>query len=509
MKTSQNVDSSVDQSQEQWSRLSPISVLFFLGKSISSILKDALPGLAPLGVLIFNSENKTWVVGLVIAGIVLLTIVSAVLQYLFFKYRLQEDKILINDGVFKKRQRTLEHDRIQNVNIIQPVYFKIFDLVTLNLETAGSKGNEANLAGISRQSAEKIKQNILAKAPEFEDSIVENSEPIESASTSTLATANLNQLVQYGLTSNAMFWFLIFLAPLFGALDDVIENWIGDETVDAFVNSFGGGLKGGLVLIAVALFSLLFVMLLFSITGSILRFYKYHLTQEKDTLRRHSGLISTHEESLKLSKIQAMTFQTNFIGLWLKAENITIKQASTQVNNESSRSNLFIIPSRVRQESIELLKRLLGVNKLPDLLDSVDRRYIRKNTLILSVPVFILSIILWINSSSLLSLLPLSLTPLIWLFYRQKWKQLGYKITSHFGFVRKGVIGYRYTCLPLFKVQRVSISQSFLQKRNNLATLTLYMASESITIPYIPMRSAVEWFDKISTQIETRNENWF
>ena len=62
---------------------------------------------------------------------------------------------------------------------------------------------------------------------------------------------------------------------------------------------------------------------------------------------------------------------------------------------------------------------------------------------------------------------------------------------------------------PLFKAQRVSISQSPMQKRKDLATLKIYLASDRIEIPYVPIEHAHAWFDQISYKIETTKQNWF
>jgi len=140
-----------------WDRLSPFSILFFLSKIFSQVINNLLPSLAPMGVLILNSDSKATTALLVFVGAFVLLVLNAVLQYLFFRYKIEDSKILIHEGVFKKSQRVISFDKVQNINILQPFYFKFFELVTLQLETAGSKNNEANLAGINSVNAEKIK----------------------------------------------------------------------------------------------------------------------------------------------------------------------------------------------------------------------------------------------------------------------------------------------------------------------------------------------------------------
>ncbi len=133
---------SIDES-ENWQRLSPLSIIFFAGKQVSHLIKDALPSMAPLAVVIFTSDNKAWWSFAIASGLIILIVISAFLQFWFFKFRQHASKVLINDGVFKKNHRVIQFDRIQNINILQPLYFKPFKLVTLQIETAGAKGKEA------------------------------------------------------------------------------------------------------------------------------------------------------------------------------------------------------------------------------------------------------------------------------------------------------------------------------------------------------------------------------
>ncbi|TQV84452.1 PH domain-containing protein [Aliikangiella coralliicola] len=505
----------------KWHRLSPISVLFFLGKVVSRLLKDALPGLAPLAVVIFNSDDKAWLTSLIVVGVLGLIITSAILQYLFFQFQIQADKVLINEGVLKRNHRILSFERIQNINIIQPAYFRPFSLVTLQLETAGSKSNEANLAGINSNHADEIKAQVLSSHQEksilSDAASVDNLTPNDTLeefdnaknTVDTIATADIKQLVKYGLTSNAMFWFLVVIAPLFGMMDDVLEKWIGEEGFKSAAEFFGGGVTGSITLVVLIILGLISSMLIFSILGSIFRYYRYRLTLTDDTLKRHSGLLNTHEESAKLAKIQAFVSQTNFIGKRLKVENVILKQASGQTNQQNARSGLFVIPTRTAQQSNKLLSMILSLESPLTNLRSIDRRYILKTWSQLMVIPLLLSILLAIVSESYWPFLILLVGLLIWPLVVLRWKNFGYQLASHFATLRTGFVGFRKITFPLFKVQRVEISQSLIQKRSKLATLKLFLASDRVIIPYIPYDEAMEWFDHVSYQIEMTDKSWF
>lgn len=492
-----------------WQRLSPFSIIFFLGKVLSRLAKDALPGLAPLIVLVANSDDKVWLTGLILTSLAALLILSSVMQYLFFRFNLTDDKLLIKEGVFKKQHRSISFERIQNVNILEPFYFRPFNLVTLQLETAGSTGNEANLAGINTDLAQKLKARALA-LQQTHASISEELEPsTEKAENSeVLAVATTRQLVQYGLTNNGMFWFFVFLAPFFSFIDDYLENKIGQENAQQIITFLGDGISAKITLVVLVIISVILLMLLFSILGSIFRYHGYTLSLNSETLKRRGGLLNTHEESAKRSKIQSIIQQTNFIGVCLKVENLILKQASGQ-QKQSQRENLFVIPSRNAHDSNRLKKIVFNTRNEDIKLHAIHSRYCIKTWLMLMLVPVLLTSLLSIQQDWLFIFLLFPLSLVAYVIVRRRWKKYAYGIGEHYGYFQKGFFGFRKTEFPLFKVQRAEIKQSPLQRKRNLATLTLYLASQRIVIPYVPMKHAQQWFDMISYRIETTQLNWF
>jgi hypothetical protein len=57
-----------------------------------------------------------------------------------FSYKITEDTIIINHGVFTKTRATIPFSRIQNINIVNGVFDRMFKTFTVKIETAGSSG---------------------------------------------------------------------------------------------------------------------------------------------------------------------------------------------------------------------------------------------------------------------------------------------------------------------------------------------------------------------------------
>ena len=57
-----------------------------------------------------------------------------------FSYKITEDNIIINHGVFTKTRATIPFSRIQNINIVNGVFDRMFKTFTVKIETAGGSG---------------------------------------------------------------------------------------------------------------------------------------------------------------------------------------------------------------------------------------------------------------------------------------------------------------------------------------------------------------------------------
>jgi len=61
-----------------------------------------------------------------------------------FSYKITEDHIIINHGVFTQMRATIPYSRIQNINIVNGVFDRMFKTFTVKIETAGSSAVAAS-----------------------------------------------------------------------------------------------------------------------------------------------------------------------------------------------------------------------------------------------------------------------------------------------------------------------------------------------------------------------------
>ena len=127
----------------KWRHTSPLAVIFFLGKIYQQIAQNAVQSSLPLVAFLFAYEgNLMTKVILGISAFVTITIIISSVRYWFFRYQIAEDSVLIREGVIKKTELNIKFDRIQAISTTQNIVYRIFDLVTIKLDTAGSSSSK-------------------------------------------------------------------------------------------------------------------------------------------------------------------------------------------------------------------------------------------------------------------------------------------------------------------------------------------------------------------------------
>ena len=79
--------------------------------------------------------------------VLLLTIWYSYRYVDMFSYEILESDILIQHGVFNRIKATIPHSRIQNINITNGVFDRMFKIYTVKVETAGSSAAAAGAKG--------------------------------------------------------------------------------------------------------------------------------------------------------------------------------------------------------------------------------------------------------------------------------------------------------------------------------------------------------------------------
>lgn len=116
-------------------------------------------------------------IGLGMAGVIAVSVivlyVFARLTYHFYRYELTEHTFKKELGIIRKSYVSIPYDRIQNVDIYRGILARILGLSDVHIQTAGMSGSapgalggytEGRLQGLSREDAEKMRDELIARA---------------------------------------------------------------------------------------------------------------------------------------------------------------------------------------------------------------------------------------------------------------------------------------------------------------------------------------------------------
>jgi len=492
-----------------WQRTSPLAILFFLGKLLRDIVKNAWQSFAPLLAFLYAAGGSIMDrLAMGGAAFALVIIVASALRYWFFRFKLVDDSILIRQGVLKKKQLDIKFDRIQGINTQQNMVYRYLDLVTVSFDTAGSSGDEGNLPAVPREFANSLRERIGRQQNTVNEDGVEIDTPADS-----LLQLGWRDMIRIGLSDRRVFLVLVVLGPVFERLGEDADNIVVNYIERAPQDALQFGVVTGVTIGIAAVLGVILLLMSVSIAAAFLRYHNFELFLDESTLRSQGGLLTRHEVSMDLGKIQTLRLQQGIVRRMFNRFHMSARQARASHKNTSSKN--FTIPIVTAELANTLRRRFLklegkGLVQIPtsNRFVSLSPYYMRTRLLFVSLlPTLVGVTFLWQVVG------PVSLTVLLWapissLFIYLSWKRGGYLCTNEGLVRRRGMIGYRTVALLYRKVQRVTVTQSRYQRRKDLASVRVYMASGSVRVPYIGHETANQLRDYILYKVESSRQAW-
>ena len=498
---------------EEWSRVSPLAILYFFAKTIytlvNSVLIYSLPALAASYSTV--KENPVYLVFAVVALLSTILLFS-IGKYWFYYYKFTNDRVEIKQGIFKKSHMDLPFSKIQNVKIVQPIYYRFNHYSFIELDTAGSAQQEAKIVALPLPLAESFKQMILQikedePAIEGDDNANGNSAKPKSGQEVLLNERSLMDLVIHGISNNRVWIFLGFLAPFYNSIGENIGSILESVGVDIVAYLDYESQSMGLFLLHVLSLVMLIMLVVvsFSVIGSIFVFYNYKLSRLGERYIRRSGLLTKHEVSMRLSRIQVAVQQQDWLDLIIQRTNLRFEQnasfpaGGSQAGNINNASKL-IVPSVTPSESAALIQDAFDVETF----ENIDFSHISKRFIARTLVFSILPILAIINSLAIigseLTLIAgavlISFNVLLLCLVYLRWWRWGYYFSQGFVYIRKGLFGVNYYVFPVGKTQQIKFKQSIFMKRRKLADIQYVLASGSHKVPLVPESIAREQVDE-------------
>lgn len=482
-------------------RLHPVSVLFTLGSTARELL---VPGIAVL----FASQSRDW--GWRVGTMVLFVPYALVAlgRALSFRYRLDEDELVIRSGVLFRSVRHVPYSRIHNIDAVQNVVHRVLGVAEVRIETGGGAEPEASLQVLSLAAFDELRRTVFERrtTPAAPDAVPDRPQ----SEGEVVLRLPPGELLLSGVIQNRgaiLLTAAIGLVLEFGVADSIFDR-VGGGSVPGrgvarqVVRALAGRAELPVIylLFAVVGFVLFLLALrVVSMVWSLITLHGYTLVHQGADLRAEFGLLTRVRATTPLKRIQTVTIREGPLHRWFGRVSVRVQTAGDAGAEGGDRSTREELVPIVRVERLpSILDRLMpGVDASAVTWQLPHPRAFRRAFVRFSTTAVLLSCWLtYLMGRRWLVLVPLLVA---WgaLNARLYIRHLRWGTAGDAVFFKSGWLWRQTTIVRLARVQAASLHESPFDRRLGMATVLVdtFGASRSphvVHIPYVPRATAAE-----------------
>jgi len=489
-------------------KLDKKALFLVLGTTLYTVARAAWPLIA---IMFVKREFKSWYFLAVIGAILLITFVTKVINYFYFSYQVVDDELIIKKGWLNKSTTVLKLDKIHEVNLNQKFIHKIIGLYLVNIDTAGSASTEIEINGVDFQKALALKDVLTSSVETNQESTTilsdENQEVIIEDQPNDKIKISLISLIKIGLTRNYLQTFGLLIAFSFQIIDQLQDFFYKDDA-SVYDDIFEASYDDYLGLVGVVIFfGLIALVVIFNLARTLLTYFNYQINLKDKHLTASYGLTDSHIISVPANKVQMFQFQQNYFQKLMNLFEVKIKQVESNEDNKKKKG--LIVPGSNHLE-LNTLFNVIFSNNLIDLKDGYKPhiRVLVIKTAILCIPAFITLIVLYFTESLYFSWIILPFFTLGFLLIYMGYKNEKMVFRDDFVVLKSGIWDITTTYLPIDKIQKVSISQSYFQEKKQIGSLNLHTAAGIVTLYYYDFNVLQRMVNEILYKIEKNKHSW-
>ncbi|ELZ21674.1 membrane-flanked domain protein [Haloterrigena salina JCM 13891] len=422
----------------------------------------------------------------VVSGMVTLVLIAVCLggfnlviqavEWWHYELTLEEESLVVRSGILRPKRRTIPFSRIQQSTVSTTTVSRPFGLAALECETAGNPDeSDLSVRYLERADAEDLQRRIQSTA----DVDVTSAEPPDRRRVFTLRP---RELALYGVARAHPKTVLLAVLAWIGA------HYFDPDPITDLRSTAIEVLEDLLPLSPVVVLGL--VALAGWVAGVVLAIEhtaRFRLSAGEGSFRRQHGLFRTTDADVSSDRIQIARVRSNPIH---RALGLAQTDIGTAGLSDPAPFGLKwpLAPLARRDVAWGLVERAVGVDRsavrLQSLPDRARRRYVVRYALgVVALAVGTVIAQRFVPSTRVIPLplfaLLLALTPLAG---HVTWSHRGYALLEDYVVVRRGFWTRRTYVVPTDTVQNLTVSQSPFQRRVNLVSVRLDVAS----MPFLP-----------------------
>ncbi|MEJ5867633.1 PH domain-containing protein [Pseudokineococcus sp. 5B2Z-1] len=373
----------------------------------------------------FGRFQLVFTLGLVGVG-ALVVAAWAYVTWRFTRFRVGEEVVELRTGVLFRQHRRVRLDRLQAVDVVQPLVARLTGLSELKLEVAGGSGSDVSLAYLRSADAQRLRRTLLARAAGVQ--VDETGEAPEAPEREVLQVP-VDRLLLSMLRS---VW------PVLGAVALVVLVVVVLVTGEP-------GIAFGLVPAVLGVAT--------GVWGAFARGFGFRIAASPDGLRLRHGLTETRAQTVPPGRVQAVRLRQPLLWRgpdWWAMEMDVAGYAGGGADDAGKET--VLLPVGTRAQAVEVLSLLLpdpGCEDPAGVLGSGLEGTGRTHG--------------WVDA-------PRSarwLDPVAW-------RRRGYRTTGTALLVRSGRLVRQLDVVPHERTQSLGLEQGPLQRRLGLATVTAH-----------------------------------
>jgi len=476
-----------------------------------------------------------------IAFIAIASLVSPVLKYLYFTFHIEGDELIIQKGLLQKERKSIPLERIQSININQNVVQRILGIVSLEVDTAGSKVKELEIPGLEKAFASDFKELLQERKEEInlEEEVTENvqNDFVDSSSDAydgalieateknlatpskktrttardltetTILKLGILDILKVGITQNHLKSGGLAIGLAFGSwfqVNELLEEYLGDWLQQFSMENVISSTSAGLVFIAVVLF--LFFSVVISMVLAINKYWDFSIVKKGTDLEVKMGLFNKKEIKIPLSKVQILEFHSNPLRKLLGFQTAQIFQAQSTDNKQGSVSvpackevHRIMLQNLIFKQPVEATEQELKCNPYSH---AKFRFYILS---VFFVPLLVAAIYVE-EYAGIVILIVLFCFSIFMAFMHGK----NSKVIKDDDFVvfKKGWLFPQTVISPIFKTQAVEKWRSIFLKRRREAHLKLHTAAGTRGLRYLQEDQLNQLITSVNNEVICNEEKW-
>lgn len=490
-------------------RLNAISPLFLF---IEAIKKSVVPLL--FGIVGTRGELQDWI----IIGIAALASVITIIQFWFYHYWLEEDRLVVKEGILFKSLRQVPYERIQNVNVERNILHKIFNVATLQVESASGVKPEAVIRVVADDQVAHIQKVIKLKNkqrkssdPNVDVDMDENDSSI--ADNKPLYAMTNKDVTTFGFISHRALVPIGIVGSILSQNDayrskfvEIIQRAVGDLHVERWA------ISDWLLYSAVFMLLMLLVIWITSIALAFLKLYQFKIAKVDDNLQAEMGLLTKITANVPIKRIQLLKIKHSPLHRLFKKVTIKMETAGG-VTEQSGIIMKWIAPLVSRSAGQQLITAIQPEVEWAKIVWTPleARAWKRMFKKIMSLVLLPMVPLLYFYHE--LGLLPLLLTPLVYRYSRAYIDKAGYVVNDQIIGYRHGVIFHTISIVKISKIQNISYLQTPFDRRNQMARMSVDTAgsnpvSQDINLHYLNQDTILKLTSKLSDQVSQSKFVW-